>query len=314
MKKLLSILLVFAMILSICAVSAVSAGAQTTDVEIVRNKKSDIAPTGGWEYYYSSEPYADIHLSEEEGYVLGYIGDSDEDGEITVLDASLIQLHLANRLSLNDNATELADVDFDWEVSVIDAATIQCWIAKKSDNEFISHTLYMINTLYLAHDQIASFLMENGEYYVDEEGCEYYSYYVYDEDGVLTFECDYSPTYECIDFLVSSFNDSGDTYYYTGMETYRGQYTFDFYSGADYFDAKDNVTELYFAYGWAELTEITEDNEYKFFTNCTMFDSSDGLVFEDVEDLVKDSLAMCIESGDYYLWDYIDCFVTDLLI
>lgn len=53
------------------------------------------------------------------------LGDVDADGEMSVLDAALIQMTLVGRKTLNAEQTAVADVDADGEMSVLDAALIQ---------------------------------------------------------------------------------------------------------------------------------------------------------------------------------------------
>ena len=57
-------------------------------------------------------------------------GDADLDGVVSVMDATEIQLHLAELTVMNENAIELADVDDDNAVSVMDATEIQLFLAQ----------------------------------------------------------------------------------------------------------------------------------------------------------------------------------------
>lgn len=58
-------------------------------------------------------------------------GDSDCDGEVTVLDASLIQLYLVGKKELQGNAIIAADFDEDNDVTVLDASAIQLKLVGK---------------------------------------------------------------------------------------------------------------------------------------------------------------------------------------
>ncbi len=58
-------------------------------------------------------------------------GDADGDGEISVLDASLIQLYLVGKKDLSGNALIAADFDEDEDISVLDASAIQLWLVGK---------------------------------------------------------------------------------------------------------------------------------------------------------------------------------------
>lgn len=58
------------------------------------------------------------------------LGDIDEDGSITVIDATYIQRHIAKTTILTPSQLDRADTSKDGEVSVIDATTIQRVVAK----------------------------------------------------------------------------------------------------------------------------------------------------------------------------------------
>lgn len=65
-------------------------------------------------------------LNKQEDFILG---DVDMDSDVTVLDATLIQLHLASMKTLSDVQLLAADTDKDKEVTVMDATVIQRYIA-----------------------------------------------------------------------------------------------------------------------------------------------------------------------------------------
>ena len=60
-------------------------------------------------------------------------GDVDADSNVSVMDATEIQRHIAKAITLSDDATKCADVDGDSSVSVMDATTIQRYVAKVID-------------------------------------------------------------------------------------------------------------------------------------------------------------------------------------
>ena len=60
-----------------------------------------------------------------------FLGDVDCDSEISIMDATAIQLHSAKKLELTDAQLKLADTDKDQAVSVMDATQIQRLLAKK---------------------------------------------------------------------------------------------------------------------------------------------------------------------------------------
>ena len=66
----------------------------------------------------------------QSSYLQYLIGDVDLDGEITVIDATLIQRADVKLIQLDELQRQLADVDFDGEVTVIDSTCIQRYIAK----------------------------------------------------------------------------------------------------------------------------------------------------------------------------------------
>lgn len=61
------------------------------------------------------------------------LGDANGDGEVSVLDASLIQLYLVGKKDLADDAAVAADANKDGEVSVLDASLIQLYLVGKKD-------------------------------------------------------------------------------------------------------------------------------------------------------------------------------------
>lgn len=58
------------------------------------------------------------------------IGDTDGDSQVTILDATYIQRHLAKLSTLDSNAQIIADVDNDNKLSIVDATYIQRYMAK----------------------------------------------------------------------------------------------------------------------------------------------------------------------------------------
>ena len=58
------------------------------------------------------------------------MGDTDVDGNITISDATMIQLHLAKYTELTDYALYAADVNGDLTIDVSDVTAIQCYIVK----------------------------------------------------------------------------------------------------------------------------------------------------------------------------------------
>lgn len=73
---------------------------------------------------------------------LSCIGDTDSDGEVSIMDATAIQLHIAQISSLSTHQINNADTDGDGEVSIMDATEIQLFVAKLipalGEREFIT--------------------------------------------------------------------------------------------------------------------------------------------------------------------------------
>ncbi|MBR2715471.1 MAG: serine hydrolase [Ruminococcus sp.] len=58
------------------------------------------------------------------------LGDVDSDGDISVLDATAIQLHISQLKMLNEEQLKCTDTDADGELSVLDATAIQLFLAQ----------------------------------------------------------------------------------------------------------------------------------------------------------------------------------------
>ena len=121
MKRLISILCTLAMLL---ALATVCASAYETDGKYL---VSDIE--GG-------------DKTATDTYCYGYIGDADFSDNITVRDATTIQKHVANLLTLKDTNSILADADMSGDVNIKDATTIQKWVAGIKVNAPVYHLLW----------------------------------------------------------------------------------------------------------------------------------------------------------------------------
>ena len=60
----------------------------------------------------------------------GLLGDVDLDGELSVIDATEIQMHIAKLKALSVEQLDVSDTDKDEELSVLDATQIQRLLAK----------------------------------------------------------------------------------------------------------------------------------------------------------------------------------------
>lgn len=59
----------------------------------------------------------------------GTLGDVNDDGDVDILDATQVQLMVANLCEYDEEDELYADVDLDREVSILDATEIQLWLA-----------------------------------------------------------------------------------------------------------------------------------------------------------------------------------------
>ena len=79
--------------------------------------------------------YGDKSITSEEFEITkasttGKLGDVDGDGDITIMDATAVQLHIASLDVLNADELRRADTDGDGEISIMDATAIQLFVAK----------------------------------------------------------------------------------------------------------------------------------------------------------------------------------------
>lgn len=61
--------------------------------------------------------------------LIGFIGDVDMDSDVTILDATAVQLYIAQLETLSQTQALLADTDNDKEISIIDVTLIQLFVA-----------------------------------------------------------------------------------------------------------------------------------------------------------------------------------------
>lgn len=129
MKKVLSIIVALSLLLSMVAVTITTVGA--TDNKDLENSTQ-----------YLIHELDRTQAGVIDGVVHGYMGDPDNDGDITIMDATEIQLFVA-RIKIPDEITSLlANVDNDDEVSIMDATQIQLYVARVISSDIINHALY----------------------------------------------------------------------------------------------------------------------------------------------------------------------------
>ena len=105
MKKLLTLIAVFVLILSVGIVSA-SAYTLPEGMCITLDENRDLSDYKGDD-------------------VFGYMGDADVNGKINIRDATLIQKSAANLAEISDEGLKIADADLSGKINVRDATAIQ---------------------------------------------------------------------------------------------------------------------------------------------------------------------------------------------
>lgn len=309
MKKLLSIMLAIVIISSICAVSVTGAGAQSVDTSYISSAVDGVAPVGVRTFCVSEEamiPYSDV-----DGYPYGYVGDVDFDDDVSVLDATAIQMHIAQLSNLMLTTQKLADVDFDNEISILDATEIQLYVAKMSQSQTIFHVLYspydnfdpMLDTF----DDIVNYLQTDGEYDNNEE-C-YYLDILQDEDGGQVYAAvEYSELFGDITLNTTAYNAEVDATMIVNMYIDKGSKKFRFDT---YLYTSDFV--LYEATGNSELINITEDLDFVFDTKFSSVNSEFGYTSADIVEGLDLMFMYNLYFGEELLIDGITGSVYDLV-
>ncbi len=151
MKKLICSVLA---LVSLFTMTVMPVGASETDV-------TDTSVN----YLISSKEYETITVPNAKVY--GFIGNVDDDKEVSVMDATEIQHYIAKKVTLNATAKLLADTDRDTDVSVLDVTAIQRFIARLSTKAKVAHTLYEIivtDEKIEVYNQLIDYLKKNGKY------------------------------------------------------------------------------------------------------------------------------------------------------
>lgn len=301
MKKLLSVILTITLLVSVISVSALSTNAQSVDfaqlskdvanAELSHSIEDKVASLKARTYKVSEE--AQVPYTQIDGYAYGYVGDVDGDNTITIMDATAIQLHIAQIEPLMATLQLLADVTADNHVTILDATEIQLFVAQLSDSQIIFHMLYspfddfdpMLDTF----DDIAKLLETKGtydkqenHYYLDStielDNSEVYTRLAYtpvtmSEPEILLYTITYFPEYNSYCELVTIFTRG-----YEMFNLYATEYTDDFI--------------LYQKWGRASVSDITEDGlvlEYD--KTVGSFESDYGVTHDEVKAVLP---AMCL--------------------
>ena len=128
MKRSISLILVLTILLSAFSTMVVSANDDWFE------------PTIDSDYVISGPDETDP--SKINGKVYGVMGDADYDSEISVMDATEIQLQIAQLIIMNEVCELLSDADGDGVVSVMDATEIQIYVAKYPVSGVVGRILY----------------------------------------------------------------------------------------------------------------------------------------------------------------------------
>ena len=95
-----------------------------------RRKAELLSPAGDWSKLRSAVLYgAEQQPTEAPTEPVRILGDIDGDGDVTVIDVTLLQRHLAGISIPYTVDVKLADVDGDEDVTILDVTYIQRWLA-----------------------------------------------------------------------------------------------------------------------------------------------------------------------------------------
>ena len=262
MKKLLSLVLALITLLSVATVMAGAADA-------------DLAETSAT-YYVSSKPFENVANAN----IIGYLGDLDADKEISILDATQVQLSLASLVNLDSTQKLLADTDQDGGTSIMDTTAIQCYIARIATDAKVACTLYTKNATPPVSgdifDQIVSFVTSHSVY---DAKYEWYSYDIDISNGYLSIL--YFPDDDEIAIASSNL-------YFT-INNDGSPRTFLAY-GYD-----NNYKQTFNAFGYAKQTN---KNEKKLSLDCRSFDSDVYSSFSQVESTVNANTNLILGACD----------------
>ncbi len=305
MKKLLSVILIIAVIFSTTVMSALC----TSAAEV------DYAKTSERTFCVSEEEGVDFSIVD--GYCYGYIGDADNDDTVSVMDATAIQLHCAQMQPMIAVLCKMADVDRDDELSVMDATAIQLHLASIKESPYINHILYTpydnFDPLYETFDDIADFIVNKGEY--DEKEYEYCLETTHELDGVevyarishqpveddlydpyiMIYTITYFPEYDSYSKMVTTFT--------------RGSRYFNYYA-TEYID---DIT-LYQIWGRATVkSPDTEEFELLYDTNVGQFSTDYDISYTDVKALIPNMSLLNLSCADHFIMYDVPATILDLI-
>lgn len=302
MKKTLSVFLIVTMLFSLCALSVLNTHSAQIDVADIKERT----------YAVSQLKESEIIPEEFDGYVYGVIGDIDNDGKVTVLDATLIQMYNALLTPVSATFVMLGDVNLDGSTSVMDATEIQRYLALLSQSDTIEHLLYSpydnFDPLYDTFDEIKQYVIDEGKYsYTPHpEGTYHLTETLTDDEGETSIGINYMPRSGDLSFThVSYFNDG--TYSDNQIIVTRGSREFSFSSYSDL--GYDSLI-----LGGTGRMFITEDYLIEFEFEFTYIDTT---YYEYTEEALSDYMSqLClydISAAEYLIQDKLTGTVLDLL-
>ncbi len=304
MKKLLSIILTLAIMLSVMITSTTSINAKNVDlvsvnaninatleqlldkIEIVPYSKDDVAPVGVRTFSVSEE--AGISYSDVDGYPYGYIGDVDGDDDVSIYDVSAIQLYVAQNSEFIAIQKMLADIDFDGEISILDATQIQRYLAMYQETGDIFHVLYSpyedFDPMLDTYDEIVQYIVENGECN-SYNGCYYFEAVQTEGADEMYMYIGHDPLFGDITIYTNTYSSQVDAYLEFSITLQKGSTEFAFFANMD-----SDYYNFYQAWGVGEITDITEDGNIEFDLKYDAFDSYDFTS----DDIIESHKAMCL--------------------
>lgn len=284
MKKFLSVMLTLTLLLSLATLTT---GAANTDV-------ADTSAT----YYVSANEYETITTANAKVY--GFIGDLDGDKEISIMDATSIQLYIAKLLSFDETSTLLADTDRDGDVSIIDATAIQCFIAKLESNAKVAHTLYEITASTNTGDvaqQVVNYLKANGNYDAD---LDWYTVRKYSDNFYvgLIYDATDNEIFISTDFY-SETENGPIVSVFCAIPLEKEEYRYNTFLANRY----ENGESVYDAFGEAKQLKSTDK---KLSLTSYIFESEVGLTFNDVESEIQEAITVGMASIEEILGDNVN--------
>lgn len=199
----------------------------------------------------------------------GLLGDANEDGAISIKDATAIQKYIAVLTLLGDVGTVLADVDMNSEVNIKDTTNIQKYIAEISVVVQVGKQIYATPSYELHHHALDDIVVYDG-------GCTETSYIIercvcgagvtnvieadgHDFEGYYCTDCYEFDTTQTYDYLVDYILYNYDYYYDGGIYSVFVEF-YDYDDGSYdnyelmYYSDRDSLVFYYDAENYTDYT------------------------------------------------------------